>query len=141
MKRVSSLLVIFLISCNAFGADNVERRLAIEYLRLARYEQIINSTIDSYSQQLFKEMSGEDRVKFKKVLTDTMGWESTKHQLAELVIKIYTRDELNAAIAFMKSRLGASMTAKGDRFAALMTVEISNNLQKFMQDHLPLQTR
>jgi hypothetical protein len=135
VKIVSVFLAILLFSFNAFAAEKADKKLAIEYLKMARYEQMVTTTIDSYSQQLFKDMPSEDRAKFKKFLTDTMGWEATKDQLADLVVDLYTKQELNASMAFMKSKLGASMTAKNEKFSDMMAVQMSNNLQKFIQEH------
>jgi hypothetical protein len=138
VKATLLFLACLVLSSSAFGDDKADKKLAIEYLKMARFEQIMNATADSYSQSMFKEMSSEDRAKFKEAMNASMGWEATKDQLADIVIKVYTKQELNASIAYMKSKLGASMTAKGEKFSSLMASQMSGNFQKFMQEH-PIQ--
>lgn len=62
-----------------------------------------------------------------------MGWDATKDQLAELVMKLYTREELEASIAFMKSPAGASYTAKNEEFSKQFTTLIANNMQSVVK--------
>ena len=135
MKLVSLLIACLMLSVNAFASERPNKKLAIEYLEIARFEQITNTTIDTYSRDLFKEMPKEDQAKFNKLLNDIVGWEATKNQLAEIVLKVYTKQELTAAIAYMKSKLGASMTAKSEEFSNLYSAGIANNFKKFIQEH------
>jgi hypothetical protein len=135
VKVASLFLACLVLSSSAFGDEKADKKLAIEYLRMSRFEQIIDATVDSYSQSMFKDMSSEDRAKFKEAMNATMGWEAIKDQLADIVIRVYTKQELKASIAYMKSKLGASMTAKGEQFSSMMAAQMSGNFQKFIQEH------
>jgi hypothetical protein len=66
-----------------------------------------------------------------------MGWDAIKDQLADLVVNLYTREELKAAIAFEKSRLGASITAKNELFAKQFADLLSQNMQRFAKNNSP----
>ena len=117
MKSVTALFFLITVSFAAQAADRPDRKLAIEYLKVSRVEQVINSSLDAYSQYLFKNVPDTDRVKLDKMLREVMGWDATKDQLADLVADVYTKAELKASIAFMKTPLGASATAKTDMFS------------------------
>jgi hypothetical protein len=102
---------------------------------VARYEQVINSSLDAYSQQMFKSLPDADRVQIDKMMREVMGWEVTKNQLADLVANVYTTAELKASIAFMKTPLGASATAKSDEFSTQFAALLSQNFLKFVREH------
>lgn len=135
MKTVASFLILLTISFSALGKEQADKQLAIQYLKLARVEQIINTSLDTYKQQLSKEFPPEDRTKVDEMMRQAMGWDVVKDQLADLVVKVYTKAELKAAIAFMRTPLGASLTAKSDQFSAQFASLLSHNLQKFMREH------
>ena len=138
MKPVMTFLFLFMLSFGAHAADRADTTLAIEYLKVARVEQIINSSMDSYSQQLFKNIPDADRVQMDKMMREVMGWEAIKGQLATLVADVYTKAELKASIAFMKTPLGASATAKSEAFSTQFSALISQKFLKFIREH-PIQ--
>ena len=51
MKAVTTFLLLVILSFGAHAADRPDRKLAIEYLKVSRFEQIINASLDTYSQQ------------------------------------------------------------------------------------------
>ena len=138
MKTVTTFLLISLISFGVHASDKPDRKLALEYLKVSRYEQIANTSLDTYSQQLFKDLPDAERAQFDKMMQEVMGWEATKNQLADLVADVYTKAELKASIAFMKTPLGASVAAKNDVLSAKYSAFISQNLLKFIREH-PIQ--
>jgi hypothetical protein len=135
MKAITAFLFLVILSFGAHAADRPDRKLAIEYLKVSRIEQIINSSLDTYSQQIFKNTPEADRAQLDKMMREVIGWEATKDQLADIVSDIYTKAELKASIAFMKTPLGASATAKGDAFSAQFAALLSQNLLKFIREH------
>ena len=138
MKAIAAFILLIAFSFNAAGSEQADKKLAIEYLKISRFEQIINATVDTYNQQLFKNLPAADREKAATFMRETVGWEAVKDQLAELVINTYTKPELKAAIAFMKTPLGASYTVKSDEFSTQYATLLSNNFQKFLREH-PIQ--
>jgi hypothetical protein len=138
MKFVAAFICFLAISFAAKAADKPDRELAIQYLEASRFEEIINTSLDSYGQQLFKNLPNADRMQIDKMLKETMGWDATKNQLADLVAKIYTADELKAYIAFVKTPLGASGAAKSNEFSAQFATMLSQNFLKFIREH-PIQ--
>jgi hypothetical protein len=137
VKIVAVLFACLMLSNNAFAGERPDKKLAIEYLEVSRFEQITNAMIDSYSRNLLMKFPQEEQQKLNKMLNDVLGWEGQKDQLAEIVIQVYTKRELQAAIAYMKSKLGASMTAKSEEFSNLYAAKIASNLQRFAQKHSP----
>ena len=135
MKAVTTFLLLVILSLGAHAADRPDRKLAIEYLKVSRFEQIINTSLDTYSQQIFKNIPDADRAQLDKMMREVMDWDATKDQLADLVADIYTKAELKASIAFMKTPLGASATAKSDAFSTKFSTLLSQNLLKFIREH------
>ena len=135
MKAIVTFFVLLALSFSAFGNELADKQLTIQYLKISRMEQSIDIVLDTYSQQLFQGIPQENRIEMDKLMRQVMGWDAIKDQLADIVNGLYTKAELKAAIAFMKTPLGASYTAKSDPFSAQFTTLISHNLQKFMQEN------
>jgi hypothetical protein len=136
MKYIVIFLVIF-ISSPLMAAENVEKpdqQLALEYLTLTKTEDMLNATIKEYDEQLFKNAPQSKRAKLHSVFEKTMGWNATKAQLAELVINIYTKEELNAYIAFIKTPAGKSGNDKSVEFSKRYAAFLSENLQRVIKE-------
>ena len=135
MNKLLTFILAAVISFSTFAADEkVDTKLAIDYLVASKTDRVVNTAIDSYAQQFakmegFKDMSAADHANLKKILYETMGWEATKNQMAEIVVAMFTRDEIKAAMAFMRTKHGASLTAKQEEFSRQMAVVISKNLE------------
>jgi len=104
-------------------------------LKVSRIEQIINTSLDTYSQQIFENIPDAERAQLDKIMREAIGWDATKNQLADLVADVYTKAELKASIAFMKTPLGASATAKSDAFSTKFSTLLSQNILKFIDEH------
>lgn len=135
MRRIAVIFILLAFSSNGIGEEISDKALAIEYLQVSRLEPGINAMIDTYSLQLYGNMPEAERQQPKKFMQDVMGWDAIKDQLADLVVKLYTREELNAAIAFEKSRLGASISAKNEQFSKQFTELLSQNMQRFARNN------
>jgi hypothetical protein len=138
MKALAALFFLLAFSMNAMSGEQVDNRLAIEYLKITRVEKIVDATIDAYDQQLFTSLSPAERAQALALIRETMGWEKIKESLAELVSRTYTKSELKAAIAFMKTPLGASYNLKSEVFSTQFANLLSSNIQKFLREH-PIQ--
>jgi len=135
MRRIAVIFILLAFSPNGFAEEISDKALAIEYLQVSRLEPGINAMIDTYSLQLYGNMPEAERPQLKKFMQDVMGWDAIKDQLADLVVKLYTREELNAAIAFEKSRLGTSISAKNEQFSRQFTELLSQNMQRFARSN------
>jgi hypothetical protein len=135
MRTIAAIFFLLAFSPIGIGEEISDKALAIEYLQVSRMEPGINAMIDTYSLQLYGNMPEADRTQLKKFMEDVMGWDAIKDQLAELVVKLYTREELNAAIAFEKSRLGASISAKNEQFSKQFIELLSQNMQRFARSN------
>ena len=123
------MLVAFLgaaIPCFALAGD---KDRAIEYLKLSRIDEAIAESINTYDAQLFANAPAAERAKLRALLETTMGWEAIRDRLAEIVTQVYTPQELDASIAFMKTPLGASATAKSGEFSRQFAGLLAANLQ------------
>lgn len=141
MKRIAVIFLYTVLSLNGFGngignaigEEGPDKALAIEYLQVSNLEQAIKTANDTYSLQLYGDMPDAERLQLKKSMQEAMGWEAIKDQLADLVVKLYTREELLAAIAFEKSHVGASINAKNEQFSKQFAELLSQNMQRLVQ--------
>jgi hypothetical protein len=129
MIKVSLLVISLFFSFVAIADNKVSRSLAIEYLELSKIEQVINTTISQTEAQIFP---GGDKG-FNNMMVEAMGWDATKDQLINIIITIYTKEEIEASISFMKSPVGASATAKSEEFSKQFAILISTNMQEIMK--------
>ena len=139
MIKATLVALALLYSANSFAQTTASRDLAVEYLKLSRYEEVINASIEEYKQQLVDpKASPEAKEKFAAFLESSMGWAAVREPLTDIVLKTYTRDELKASIAFMKSPAGASATAKSGAFAtsfsALLSDKLKATISKYQND-------
>ena len=128
------MLVLVMCCINVYAAEKVDKNLAIEYMKISKYEDIINASIQQYETQLSSKAKPENKTKFHELMVSTMGWDATKDQLATIIINLYTKEEIDASIAFMKSPAGASATAKNEEFSKQFAGVVSTNLQKMMSN-------
>jgi len=133
MKYIA-IFLSFLIASPLMAADNSERQLALQYLTLTNMEGVINASINEYDEQLFKNAPQSERAKLHAMLENSIGWEATKNQLADLVANLYTKDELKAYISFIKTPAGKSYNDKNSEFSKRYTTFASENLQRFLKE-------
>ncbi len=141
MQRIAAILVLMIFSLggigNAIGQERTNTELALEYLQLSKFEQTINASIDAYALQLSEHLPEKDKPQFRKSMQEVMGWNVIKDQLADIVAHLYTREELKAAIAFERSRLGASITAKNEQLAKQFAELLSQKMQQLAPRNPP----
>jgi len=130
MKKITLALIFSLLSLNAYAEDKVDKNMAVEFLKLSKYEEVINASISQYEKQLFAAAKPEEKARYHDMLVDSMGWDAVKGQLANIVMNLYTREEIEASITFMKSPVGASAAAKSEDFSRQFTNVIAANMQK-----------
>ena len=133
MKKIVIFLLSIAFALNAYAGEPADKKLAIEFLQVSQFEQVIEASIGAYSRQLLGSAPNENRIVFEKNMRDMMGWEATKDDLANLVIGLYSKGELEAYLAFVKTPLGASFNAKNVQFSDDFSVLLANNIQKFIQ--------
>lgn len=132
MKKITLMLALVLLSFNTYAVEKVDKNLALQYLKMSRYEEITNASIQQYETQLFSEAKPENKARIHDMLVGSIGWDATKDQLANIVMNLYTKEEIIASIAFMKSPAGASATAKSEEFSKQYTDAVFGNLQKLL---------
>ena len=110
-----------------------DRDRAIEYLKLSRVDEAVAESIKTYEAQLFSNASAEDQANLRRLMEETVGWDAIKDRLADIVMAVYTPEEIDASIAFMKSPLGASATAKSGEFSRQFSSLLATNLQGAIQ--------
>jgi hypothetical protein len=106
---------------------------AIEYLKLSRVDEAIAESLKTYEAQLLPNASAEDQANLRRLMEETIGWDAIKDRLADIVMNVYTPQEIDASIAFMKSPLGASATAKSGEFSRQFAGLLAANFQVAMQ--------
>ena len=132
MKKLSFLLFSLfslLLSAGVVADDKVSKDLALEYLELSKIEQVINTSISHMESRMFP----DGNKKFHAMMEQAIGWDATKDQLVNLVVSIYTKEEIESSIAYMKSPIGASATEKSEEFSQQFSLLISKNMQEFIK--------
>ncbi len=137
MARIAAIILLMGFSAFCAGEELSDKALALEYLHVSKFEQAVDTAIDTYSLRLSGNMPDEEKIKFKKFMQDVMGWNAVKDQVAELVVRLYTREELQAAITFDKSPLGASITSKNELFSKQYAELLSHNMHQFAMQNTP----
>jgi hypothetical protein len=130
MKNIIAIIALTMLCINSYAGDKVDTDLAIEYLKVSKIEGVLNATIKQYEDQLYADSKPLEKEIFHKVMVSSLGWDATKNQLAEIVISLYTKEEIDASIAFMKSPAGASATEKSEEFSRLFASVVAANMQK-----------
>lgn len=113
----------------AIADDTVKPPLARQYLEEGKFRDVVETTIDETVNQLAGSKPPEEQARLRDFLEQSMGWERIKDQMVVLVRKVYTRDELMAAIAFMKSPAGAAYNAKNAAFSKAYAELMGKNLK------------
>lgn len=127
------VIVAFLGAALPALAQAGDKDRAIEYLKLSRVDEAIAETIETYEAQLLPNVPAEDQANLRRLMQETLGWDAIKDRLAEIVMNVYSPQELDASIAFMKSPLGASATAKSGEFSRQFAGLLAANFQVAMQ--------
>ncbi|MDE0853758.1 MAG: hypothetical protein OSA97_04980 [Nevskia sp.] len=131
LKTLAAIVVLGALSSIASASEEVDRALAVKYLQVSRMDEIINSSIQEYETSMVKkDATPEQRARVHELLESTMGWKAIEGQLADLVMQTYTKDELEAYIAFANTPAGASFTAKSGDFSKRFSTILAGNLQR-----------
>jgi hypothetical protein len=130
MKKITFLIISVLLCVNASATEKVSQNLAIEYLKIGKIEDVINASINQDEFQLLAKATAEEKAKFHNLMISAMGWEAIKDQLADLIMNLYTKEEIDASIAFMKTPEGASAATKQKEFSKQFAAIISKNMQQ-----------
>jgi len=110
----------------AIAQEKVSKKMAIEFLEASQYPQIISDAIDSYVGQV----PVKNQAKFRQFMEQAMGWAIIKDQLANLVTRIYSREELEEYIKFSQSAAGKSINLKNIEFSKQFSLLLSQNVKK-----------
>lgn len=122
--------VLLVVSASVLADTRPSKQLVEQYIKQAQAEQQISAQVEGYAQQLSANADPEAKAQIVKYLNATIGWNTIKDQYATLVEKTYTAEELKAALAFLKSPVGSSITKKNQRFAQDLAALIAMNVQQ-----------
>lgn len=130
MNKRFLLALAFCIPSLAFAHEAPSRERILEFLRLANMEQSLNASLDVMTQQMLPGMPPEEKQGFRCLMNRVMGWESMQADYVQAAQELYTREELDAYIAFLKTPLGAAINAKNEqllrRLSELMASRFAN---------------
>jgi hypothetical protein len=134
MKRITMLFALVLCLPLAAHADDASMRAkAKELIELVHTDRMVEQGTSSIMGQVYAAGEGvvgpnptfERQAKFdefRKQVADKidteLGWKAMEPAFIDTYIKIYTEDELNAIVAFMKSPAGAAYLEKTPQVTA-----------------------
>lgn len=92
------------------------KKLAMQYLKAWKYDKQLNNSLAPHAGQ-FPDLC-EDALKALHLLNiQAIGWNAIKDRIAACVVEIYSKEELEASIAFLESDLGRSASLKNLEFS------------------------
>lgn len=122
--------VLLAVSSFACADSAPDKKLVDQYLKATQAEQLVAAQIDGAILQYGANAPPEAKAMMGQFYNAAMGWDTVKDQYATLVEKIYTTDELKAALRFYNSPLGYSMVKKDQLFSREMAALIVDNTQR-----------
>jgi hypothetical protein len=133
MKSALALLFVSVLAFDTFAAEAEDQALAREYLELRGFEKSYQAYLARFSMYCADAPEAAQSECYKAI-QGRIGWDAIKGDVLDLVSTTYTRDELQAAIAFLKSPAGSSYSAKNEKFAAKLQQMSMTKLQGALQD-------
>ena len=130
MNKLLVGLLLASVSALALAEGDPNRRLAEQYLKESRAEEISAAQIDGTVQQYSASMSPGAAATMKQYFNSSYGWGAVGEKYTSLVAKAFTADELKAAIAYMRTPLGASFAKKNVALSREMAVVAAANMVK-----------
>ena len=133
----TALAVVTMMPVMAFADDAADKVvLAKEYSKLVPVDQDVDKTIE----QLALQVPVAQRVQFKSILKQTIKPEKLQTVSELALVDLFTKDELEAMIAFYKTPEGQSIKDKMPEYQnrlqpvlSAMIQEAANSLQQQMQ--------
>lgn len=92
--------------------------------------QTFDAQASGYLNQISAGQPADLKAQMSEYVLSVMGWAAYKDSYTELVKSTYTQKELQAAIAFMKSPLGRTVTKKGIKLSGELAVRMAKKQQK-----------
>ncbi len=130
--RLNTFVVLLCVASVSMAGEKPDRQLAEGYLAVTDMQGIMNTSLKQYDDQLTKSLSSEQSAQVRKMMADTMSWNVVKDQLVDVLLKVYSRKELEAYITFAKTPEGKSYNAKSDEFSKQFALLTSANMQRVL---------
>jgi len=132
MKRSKLIAIMAFLTFNVSAAEKITDELALEYLNLSRFEQSLTESNKATIMQFSNQLPPEELELLSAEIAHASNWNEMKFKIASIVKELYTRQEIESAISYMKTPDGMSMTIKNDefskRFAAIYGESVANTL-------------
>jgi len=123
-------LVLLAASSLALADSTPNKALVEQYLKESRAEQVVAAEVEGYVQQFGADATPEAKTEMERYIKSAIGWDAIKDQYASLVQKTYTTEELKAALTFLKTPAGSSITQKNGKFSQEMATLIAGNFRR-----------
>ena len=128
MKSAVALLAAAFVVVGAQAAEPADKSLAREFLEVRGFERSYGQYLEKFSM-LCSDAPESAQSDCLRVLREKIGWDAIKGEVLDLVSTTYTKDELQAAIAFLKSPAGNSYNSKNEKFASKLQALSTGKLQ------------
>jgi len=147
MKKVWIIILFFcFITSSITFADQVSHRAAaLKFLEVTETQKMFDQMKDSYQQLITQYMSAVDlppeaaedyeamKQDIVKLADSFWSWEEMKDVYIDIIIKVYSEDEIKELIAFYESPLGQKVIAKSPE---LMKESVQKS-QELFQNKMP----
>lgn len=112
MKRTLATLILLLAASGALASDPAQDKLVAEYIEATRAKQVIGAEIAGSIQQYTTNVSPEQKSEMERYFHNAIGWNVIRNDYTALVQRTYSKQELKASLAFMKTPIGTSIGQK-----------------------------
>ncbi len=135
MKHLTIIFIMMFafMTAGLAVADERKNQLASEYLELSKTKETLETTIETYVNQLSSQNPGADKEKMREFFDAYMGWDVLKEPMIKIVADSFTDEELVGINTLLKSRFGKVMAEKSPALSAAISELIGSNLNKALE--------
>jgi len=147
MKKVWIIILFFcfITSSITFADQDSHRAVALKFLEVTETQKMFDQMKDSYQQLITQYMSAVDlppeaaedyeamKQDIVKLGDSFWSWEEMKDVYIDIIIKVYSEDEIKELVAFYESPLGQKVIAKSPE---LMKESVQKS-QELFQNKMP----
>jgi hypothetical protein len=130
MKKIVAAAALSMASALCMAGDVPSKDLVERYFKATQTQKMTEAQVDGYADQYAKGKDAAYKSKVRTYLNSIMGWDALKDEYAALVQETYSEKEIKAALTFMESPIGRSMSQKGIAFSNKMSAIAAKRAQQ-----------
>lgn len=130
MEKVLIAIALSIASVHCLAVESPSKDLVERYFTATQTQKMTEAQVDGYADQFSKGKDATYRSNFHEYLNSVMGWDALKDEYIGLVRETFSEKEIKAALAFMESPVGRSMSQKSIAFSKKMSAIAAKKIQQ-----------